>query len=319
MNKTHAIACEHFQYLRDDFGLRGFMREFPQTKSISFLRWMNGELKRAPKDSKSIDIDVPEVYLDIAIFGLSIVAFKIITQTIGRDTAKEIKTVIERLTESKAELEASHTLEDSYVEDFKGTADGFRRVLSDNIRDMYDEVLLYGNRHVKWPVKIPEIDPKLNFNFQRGNSRSWAMGDFKIQLSLDQFVRGWELGTFFYPEYKSIARKLPIGEFETRDWRLPIYALICHEIAHTFQVRIQKEASLIGNVTVASDMSKAHGAGWQSVYKELRDKFVNPKLGIIEDDDGNFTVGGSANGNSGSGSMSLNTKPETPKTGGRPS
>ncbi|MDK9793259.1 hypothetical protein [Vibrio sp. D431a] len=310
MSRTHSISPEHLRYLRDDFGLRGFLRDYPQSKSLSFLRWLNSELKKA--DSQKLDavvVEFPSVHLDIAAHGLSIVAFRIVTQTIGRDNADDIKQIIEHLKNAQYSLNNESEKGAELAEFFKQTTDEFRKLLSSNIRDIYNEVLEYGNNKAKWPIPIQPIRPSMDFHFQKGSGVSWAKGDKQIRFSLDPFVRGFESGEFFYREYKSFCKDRYIGEFSTKNWKLPIYAIICHEVAHAFQFRLEREAIIKGRSDVAADMAKAHGQGWRDVYRILRDKFVNGVLyegeeSEKDEENGSFGMGGRG----GSGGISLKEK-----------
>lgn len=315
MSRTHSISPDHLRYLRDDFGLRGFLRDFPQSKSISFLRWLNSEVKKA--DGQKLDavvVEFPSAHLDIAAHGLSIVAFKIVTQTIGRDCAEDIRDIIEQLRDAHKRLQADEELDGELAEFFKQSSDEFRSLLSGSIRDIYNEVLEFGNNKAKWPVSIPSISPVMDYHFQRGSDRSWARGYKQIRFSLDQFVRGFEAGEFFYREYKSFCKDPFIGEFTTKDWKLPVYAIVCHEVAHAFQSRIEREAASKGNSEVALSMSKAHGQGWRDVYRLLRDRFVNSKL-YTEEDVEALVAGGRGSSRGGSGGMRLEQKPPPQVTG----
>lgn len=78
---------------------------------------------------------------------------------------------------------------------------------------------------------------------------------------------------YSYWEYKSYQKSPTIGSFTTKDWRLQLIAVFCHELAHYVQYSLY-----FTDRKKFSYMEKAHGNGFKDVYLGLRNEFVNPYL-----------------------------------------
>ena len=283
------IKVAHLEYLRDEFGVSGFIKKYRQKKAISFLRWVSSELKAIDKLDKADNLErnegdvrlvkLPEAHYDIGAYALSILSYKEICETFGAaipsdyiNTMNELKEALRKFEEAAEEEEKNSKNGVSHL-----SQDEFRKKLTTEVRNLYDQVLKFGNEYPDFPVDVPNINPKLSYNFTRGQSTSWAKGTQQVSLALDPFVQDQKTGRYFYWEYASIRRSRSIGEFTTHRWDLPVMALICHELAHSFQRAIEKAAKS-SRPEVAAKMSRSHGKGWQEVYKIFRDKFVNQEV-----------------------------------------
>lgn len=288
------ITMEHLIYLRDDFGVGGFLKKFGQKKVISFMRWITREIK-AIERSQDVEPDVhnyvgqvqlPQTHFDICSYALSILSYKILCETLGKvpseymETINELKNLIKKA-QDDFEKEQGKASSVSYM-----STDEFRKELAQEVVKIYHQVLEFGNSYGDFPVDIPKISPKLSYHFSRGSGRSFAQDNKRVSLALEPFVGDHKTGSYFYWEYKSIKDKKKIGEFTTPNWTLPIYALVCHELAHSFQMTIEKVARL-SKPEVSKLMAKPHGKGWQQIYEVFREQFVNKELYPNDYIDGN--------------------------------
>lgn len=275
------IKKKHLEYLRYDFGYDGYNHVFRQAKCISFLRWLS-RLLRSSKDADGeqlIVIDSPEHQLELLLYSLSIITYQTLCETLSSGASSEYIAAIESVSGRLKKLEKEARAESQNSESGVGhlTREQFAKLVAEEIQQIYKEVLEFGNNFDGFKVKPKAIAPKLVFNFKAGNSRSFARGTQVVSLSLSPFVDDLDSGKWFYWEYKSICANKPIGEFTTSNWKLPLYALTCHELAHSFQMAIAKEARTV-DLGYAQSMDKPHGKGWQGIYKSFRDQFVNREL-----------------------------------------
>lgn len=93
-------------------------------------------------------------------------------------------------------------------------------------------------------------------------ARSWCSykDGYRIKIAMQKYYRPTisDNDLMEYVEYQSFTKDPIIGGFATNDWRISIRAIVCHEIAHIF------------------DLDDQHGDKWKEVYAKLRQKFVNP-------------------------------------------
>lgn len=281
MNVEIDIKKAHLTYLRYEFGYDGFNKQFRQAKCISFLRWLSRVLHEYEGlgGEDLVPIEMPEHHLDMLLFSISIVTYKTLCETLNGAASSEYLVAIEELSRKLKELDKTAKIADTQNSDSVShlSRDEFVKMVAEEVRSIYQEVLDFGNESATFRFKPSKIAPKLTYNFKAGQSRSFARGTQVVSLSLSPFVDDQPLGKFFYWEYKSIRANKPIGEFESLNWKLPIYALVCHEVAHSFQMAIEKEGRSAAPEYAAS-MSKPHGKGWQEIYKMFRDQFVNREL-----------------------------------------
>lgn len=78
-----------------------------------------------------------------------------------------------------------------------------------------------------------------------------------------------------YTEYSNLNKIEGLGGFETDDWKLSLDALIAHEISHCVQHLIPH-----WNNSHKTDhpWSAGHGIYFQEIYREFREKFINPRI-----------------------------------------
>lgn len=280
------IKIEHLDYLIHDFGIDGFIKKFRQEKCIAFLRWAKNSLNaQVAAEENSHDtynlsrVYLPEAHYDIGAYALSVISYRLVCEAMGEIPDKYIQ-LINNLRSKIDEIIKADDLANQSAENSVAhlSQDQFREKLAKEIINIYNEVLNFGNQCSQLPLSVQNISPRLKYNFNVGNGRSFAQGTSLVSLSLSPFVSDQQKGNFFYWEYKSIQSKPDIGEFSTKNWELPIYALVCHELAHSFQMAIEKESVKNGRHDLKDLMSKPHGKGWQQIYKIFRDKFVNPYL-----------------------------------------
>ena len=111
-----------------------------------------------------------------------------------------------------------------------------------------------------------------------------------------------------YPEYDHIANDPVIGSIESADWRKYTAALLAHEVAHAIQYGSQESVtSHYSGKYTSSYVSKdgfCHGPLWQSIYRFLRENFVNnnayeqlPEHNPVSKRKKNYKVIGSVNVN----------------------
>lgn len=290
MSLEISIKNEHLDYLIHDFGIDGFIKKFRQEKCIAFLRWAKSSLAaQEASQEKSADsynlsrVYLPEAHYDIGAYALSVISYRLVCEALGEIPDKYIR-LIGELRSKIDEIIRAEDLANKESEDSVShlSQDQFREKVANEIVNIYREVLNFGNQCSELPLKVQNISPRLKYNFTVGNGRSFAQGTNLVSLSLHPFVSDQKTGNFFYWEYKSIQAKPDIGEFTTKNWELPIYALVCHELAHSFQMAIEKESVKSGRPDLKELMSKPHGKGWQQIYKIFRDKFVNPYLSSNE-------------------------------------
>ncbi len=281
MNIEIDIKKSHLTYLRYEFGYDGFNKQFRQAKCISYLRWLSRVLQEHKDlaENDLVPLELPEHHLDMLLFSISIVTYKTLCETLNGaasseylDAITELSGKLKKLDESNKAVERQDSTSVAHL-----SRDEFVKMVADEVRVIYQEVLDYGNEVASFRFKPTKVSPKLTFNFKAGQSRSFARGTELVSLSLSPFVDDQPLGKFFYWEYKSIRANKPIGEFETTNWKLPIYALVCHEVAHSFQMAIERQGKQVVPEYAAS-MAKPHGKGWQELYKIFRDQFVNREL-----------------------------------------
>lgn len=101
------------------------------------------------------------------------------------------------------------------------------------------------------------------------NKRGW------VSLAISNLKD--EVGVYLFTEYFHIGDSPQIGSCHG-GWRIYLAALVAHEVAHAAQ-----HASLPGYAAhpvglkefSVGDMKKAHGFGWQEIYRYLRVNWVN--------------------------------------------
>ncbi len=276
------IKKKHLDYLRFDFGYDGFNQLFRQMRCISFLRWLSKVIRenKGAEPEDLIQVELSEHHLDMVVHALSIVTYQTLCETLSSGASSEYIEGIEAVANKLRAVE-DKVRQESLSEQGNNvghlTREQFAKLIAEEIQQIYQEVLDFGNNFSGFKVKPKEIAPKLVFNFKAGTSVSFARGTQVVSLSLSPFLDDLERGKWFYWEYKSIRANKPIGEFTTQNWKLPLYALTCHELAHSFQMAIQRDARMV-DLEYAQSMDKPHGKGWQGIYKDFRDQFVNREL-----------------------------------------
>lgn len=105
--------------------------------------------------------------------------------------------------------------------------------------------------------------PVLRLSWDPHRRASWG-GPRSVSLMLAEVYRIDLFGGYFpihFEEYAHIRNKPDIGSFHSDDWRDILAALVAHEVAHFLQCHV---------VAPWVDMERAHGSGWQLIYRILR-------------------------------------------------
>lgn len=105
----------------------------------------------------------------------------------------------------------------------------------------------------RWPMKVQTK--------HRGQS-SYG-GDSGITIDVRILRRGLRRFT----EYRSIGKHPAIGDIPDADPEVCMFALVAHEVAHYVQHRY---------LDCRGVYERAHGRGWQTLYRRLRTALVNP-------------------------------------------
>jgi len=127
---------------------------------------------------------------------------------------------------------------------------------------------------VKIDLPVRTKTPEIKMSWHRGRTNCWG-GSQYISLAMAKFVPqiGKEKEVYKMTEYSHIKNSPAIGEFDADDWRLPLIAVTCHELAHSLQ---RQQSKVLHNSTQI--YNRAHGDGWRMIYRELREELVNTFL-----------------------------------------
>lgn len=142
-------------------------------------------------------------------------------------------------------------------------------------------------------------------------SEQYDLGDWKIHLTLDySHHRQYQYGgtitrkNIVYPyvnlslydlkhrkikgfrEYNHYYKNKIIGSIRTNDWKIYLTCLITHELSHCVQWYLPISSSNLKiNDSVFKNMptyESNHGSFFQSIYSNLRAKYVNNNLSISD-------------------------------------
>jgi hypothetical protein len=118
------------------------------------------------------------------------------------------------------------------------------------------------------PVVYAEALKRLSVQTKHKGQRSYG-GPQRISIDM-RYLRN---PSYKMTEYSAYATDPVIGEFETNDPELVLFAVVAHEISHHVQM-------LYGPWTryLKKTYSKSHGEAFKSIYRELRRTLVNPQV-----------------------------------------
>lgn len=127
---------------------------------------------------------------------------------------------------------------------------------------------------VKIDLPFKTSTPDIKMSWHKNRSRSWGGAQY-ISLAMARYVPqiGKEEESYWFREYAHIKSSPVIGEFESDDWRHTLIAVTCHELAHSLQGQQSKVFH-----PDAEPFKRAHGDGWRTIYKQLREKLLNNDL-----------------------------------------
>lgn len=226
---------------------------------LSKIDWMKGELT------------VPDTAYRIAVYETRI------SQHIEEYSFAELfAETIETLVDTQDWAPASYS---PLVKKLKGTWTGVKKKPTTygerkkEAEQIVRDVVKAGMK-VRMGLPVRTKTPDVKMSWHKGRSNCWGGAKY-ISIAMAKYVPklGEEKESYWLREYSHIKNSPTIGEFESDDWRLPLIAVTCHELAHSLQSQQTKAFHPQTQI-----FKRAHGDGWRMIYRELRDALVNNSL-----------------------------------------
>jgi len=152
------------------------------------------------------------------------------------------------------------------------------------VRQMCEKVINWAHStYVLRSTCNPEI--KISFAGSWKARRSAAWGAWKVILRPYWFITKKSASDFFsFPEYSHINNDPDIGEYNSFDPHKTVLGIILHELAHSVDDGLNECVPIVKyHAPRTAKERHGHGFVWQTIYYDMRKKFLPEATGMDTD------------------------------------
>lgn len=149
----------------------------------------------------------------------------------------------------------------------------YKKLFSEYLKASYQYLIEYSIQK----YKIKKDPPKIFLKFNKNEASEYDYEDNEITL----FVHFDEFDGVYWKslEYAHIHKDVEIGSFKSKDFRMYLDQLICHEVAHWIDDMKNKISEKNVKSTFDQNFDGWHNKKWQQYYRDLvRKSFCASKL-----------------------------------------
>ncbi|ELP6119317.1 TPA: hypothetical protein I7730_01120 [Vibrio vulnificus] len=272
-------------YLREMVGMQGFMTEFRQKRALSFFQWLDAHFDKDSKPDEMVTIEVDLDLIEEIVFALTLIAYKIVCESVGRITPQSLLEQIDSVKEYAEKFgEDPQKVHHGSVWDNIESVEQWKEQLSDRAIDAHSGFL---DLLKTWETSRKfdeEFEPKLVLLFDEGDRSATYTDASQCCIDLVDMIelyREKEEFKFRGPNITKLDRKTPW--FKTHEWDVVVMAMVCEQLTYSYCAFVKKVALRIGNPGLHESARDKHGRFWRSVYQYLWAALISPRLTTSED------------------------------------